>query len=188
MKSSQKIIVVVLILIVVAGIVGWKIGNDSKPANDTPGSSAQTSATSASTAGSVNDLVSYSLPDGWKENTCSEVADRVYISPAGTRLDCSANPSAPIKIYVDAQQTNDCQQLERVQNVRKHICSSLFINNHKSLKALTEYPASGSPASTTVAIYYIDTGKGVVAVEYTYTTDNEYQAGFDRLATSIKVN
>ena len=35
--------------------------------------------------------------------------------------------------------------------------------------------------------YYINTGKGVVAIEYTYTSANDFQAGFDQLATSVKV-
>ena len=188
MRSPQKIIVVVLVLIVAAGIAGWRIGKKARPASNGSSGSASQTATTPSAAGSPNSLVSYTLPDGWKENTCSGVVDKTYITPAGTTLNCNANPSAPIKIYVDAQGTKDCQQLEHIQNVRKHICSSLYINSHKSLKTLTEYSASGSSANTTVSDYYIDTGKGVVAVEYTYTTNSDYQTGFDRLATSVKVN
>jgi hypothetical protein len=185
MKQAPKYTLIVLIFIVLAGVIGWQIGKNSKT---TPAHGTATQ-TSAVTATGVKSLVSYSLPDGWKEANCPAVPDTIYITPAGTTLNCNADPSAPIKIYVDSQGATDCQQLQAVQNVKKHICSSLYINGHKSLKALTEYPQSSSHSQdTTVSDYYINTGKGVVRVEYTYTASNDYQTGFEQLANSVKVN
>jgi hypothetical protein len=108
--------------------------------------------------------------------------------PNNASLNCSANPSSPIKIYVDRQYITDCQQLNSPQDVRKHVCISLYIDGHKSLKASTEYPKSSTyKTDTTISDYYIDTGKGVVKVEYTYTSNNDYQIGYDQLAMSLKV-
>jgi hypothetical protein len=84
---------------------------------------------------------------------------------------------------VDSQNTTDCAQLKptSTQGVRKHTCISLYISGHKSLKSFTD--ANG----TSAADYFINTGKGVVKVDYAYTSSNDYQAGFDQLATSVKV-
>ena len=185
MKQAPKYALITLALVFLAVIIGWRVGKNGKTTT-TPasGTSSQTSA-----ATGLKSLVSYSLPDGWKEASCPAVPDIIYVTPAGTTLNCSADPSAPIKIYVDSQGATDCQQLQGVQNVKKHICSSLYINGHKSLKALTEYPQSSSHSqNTTVSDYYIDTGKGVVRVEYTYTASNDYQTGFEQLSSSVKVN
>lgn len=189
-KRGIQVALLILILIVTAGLIGWKLGksNDNHPA--TPTTSNPTSASSSTTPASNSDvksLVSYSLPDGWKEGTCPDNPGKLYIVPNGASLACSSNPAAPVKIYVDANNTTDCQQLQNVQNVKKHICKSVFINGHKSLQSSTEYPKSATyPEDTTISDYFIDTGKGVVAVEYTFTSSNNYQLGFDQLANSIK--
>jgi hypothetical protein len=184
-STPIKITLVVIALVVIGGLIGWALGRSGNSSNNQPSSSVSPSPTSSSAASAdVKSLVSYTLPDGWKEGTCPSSSSTAYIIPNGTTLNCSANPSSPIKIYVDPKNSTDCQQLKPTseQGIKKHICSSLFIDGHKSLKALTEV-SSGS----TVSDYFINTGKGVVAVEYTYTSGNGFQEGFDQLANSIQV-
>ncbi len=174
----------IIILIILAGLVVWLVGRPDNKSNSTTQSQSNTSATS------VKALVSYTPPDAWSEGTCSVASNTVYISPNGTTLDCSVNPSAPIKIYVDSQNTTDCQQLKpaSITGIKKHVCISLYIDGHKSLKASTTYSSGSSyPTDTTISYYYINTGNGVVAYQYTYTSTNSYRAGFDQLATSTKV-
>jgi hypothetical protein len=187
-KKVIQVVVLILGLVIIAGLIGWKLGrsDDKQTANQQPTNSATSSTTPASNS-DVKSLVSYSLPDGWKEGTCPDAAGKLFIVPNGALLQCSSNPVAPVKMYVDANNTTDCQQLQNVQNVRKHICKSVFINGHKSLQSSTEYPKSATyPEDTTISDYFIDTGKGVIAVEYTYTSSNNYQLGFDQLANSVK--
>lgn len=193
-NNNYKVLIVILIFILVAGLIGWLIGNsENKNPSDNNSSNADTipdtaSVSEAAKNNDVESIISYSLPDAWTEATCEAKTEVVYIIPNGTTLDCNANPSSPIKIYVDPQDTTDCQQLNNIQGVRKHVCISLYIDGHKSLKASTEYPQSSSySANTTVSSYYIDTGKGVVRIDYTYTNSNDFQADFDQFATSIKV-
>lgn len=187
----NKKILATAVLVLILSIGGGYFFSQKR--STTPIAPNDTSAITKPTANtaSTNDaksLVSYTLPDGWKEETCPNNADRTYIVPNGSSLSCDSDPSAPIKISVDSGKTTDCQQLANVQNVKKHICSSLYINNHKTLKASTDYLKSSSHATdTTVSEYYIDTGKGVVKLEYSYTSANDYQTGFDQLANSIKV-
>lgn len=188
MKSIRPIVFApILALIVIGGFVGWRLGHNNNTSNNNSQGASTTNA--ADTA--VKSLVSYTLPDAWTENTCSSSATIIYIIPNGTSLNCSANPSAPVKIYVDSQNTTDCQQLmpTTTKGIKKHVCISLYISGHKSLKASTEYSSSSSyKTDTTISDYYINTGKGVIAVEYTYTSANDYQTGFDQLAMSVKVN
>lgn len=182
MATQGKVIVAAVVLIIIVGLVGWLIGRSgNKPTNTT--NQTQTGNTSGT---DVKSLVSYTLPDAWREGTCPAASNTVYINPNGTSLNCNADPSAPIKVYVDPQNTTDCQQLKPTSNsgIKKHVCISLYIGGHKSLKASTTH--SGS-TDTTTDFYYVNTGKGVVAYEYTYTSANSYQAGFDQLATSTKV-
>jgi hypothetical protein len=188
-KSYRNILVfgaVVLMLVVVVGI--WLIARPNKSSINNP---ALTSSSSSTSGTDVKSLVSYTLPDAWTENSCPSSSNTVYVSPNGTSLDCSANPSAPVKVYVDPQNTTDCQQLNpaNTQGIKKHVCISLYIGGHKSLKASTTYSSGSSyNTDTTISDYYINTGKGVVAIEYTYTSANNYQVGFDQLAMSVKVN
>ena len=186
-----KIILVVIGLVILSVLAGWLIGRSNK-STTTNSSNTTTQARSSNSASGadVKSLVSYTLPDAWSENTCSGSKGTVYIIPNGTSLNCSANPSAPIKAYVDSQSTTDCQQLMPAngQGIKKHVCISLYIGGHKSLKASTTYSSGSSyRTDTTISDYFINTGKGVVAIEYTYTSTNDFQAGFDQLATSVKV-
>lgn len=145
--------------------------------------------TDGSTTGDAASLVSYTLPDGWREARCED-SDAVYVLPGGiVSADCSANPASPIKLSVDPGNHTDCNQLRNVSEVKKHVCVSLYINDKKSLKASTEYLASSSYGQpTTINAYYVDTGEGVVKAEHIFTTDDQFQAGFDQLANSIQAN
>lgn len=182
-------IAVIAVMIIVAGVVGWRLGHSGNSSNNSPSvpkNSNQTSKPTKNTA--VDSLISYNLPDGWSTNTCGSATDKVFVVPNGTTLNCNANPSAPIKLYIDPQDTTDCQQLGNIQGVKKHVCISLYINGHRSLKASTTYPKSSTYATeTTISDYYIDTGKGVAVAEYTYTSNNDFQIGFDQLANGIKI-
>lgn len=190
-NKRTKIIILAVVLVVAAGIVGWLIGRSNNSTNNNQTSTSTQTTSSGNAAGSdVKSLVSYTLPDGWSEGTCPTSSNTIYVNPNSTSLDCNANPSAPVKIYVDSQNTTDCQQLQPTDNkgIKKHVCISLYIDGHKSIKALTTYSSGSSyNTDTTMSYYYISTGKGVVAVQYTYTSANDYQIGFDQLATSTKI-
>ena len=185
----RKITLVVAILILGAGFLGWRLGDSNKTTPTQPGSMNQPSTGNNANATAVKSLVSYTLPDGWNETSCSAAPGTVYVLPNGSAgPDCSANPSSPVKISVDPGHSTDCNQLQNVQDVKKHVCISLYINGHKSLKASTEYlPSSSYKQDTTINAYYIDTGNGVIKVAYVYSSDNQFQMAFDQLANSIKV-
>jgi hypothetical protein len=181
----KKLLFVVVVIVIIAGLVGWFMGRSNKSTNQT-GTTAQNQPSKSSA--SARSLVSYTLPDGWSENSCSGAT--LYIIPNGSALDCSANPSAPVKLFLDAGNTTDCDQLKPADNtgIRKHVCISLYIDGHKTLKASTEFAKSASyKTDTTIADYYMNTGKGVVALEYTYTSTNNFQVGFDQFAKSLVV-
>lgn len=188
-RGGVKIITGVVLAVILAGLLGWAIGtNQNKQGNDKPNTSEPT-ATQNTAGPDVKSLVSYELPDGWKEASCPSAAGSVLVVPLGAgEVDCNATPSSPLKISVDSANNTDCNQLQSVQNVSKHICISEYINGKKSLKAETRYNSQSSyKRDTTIHAYYINTGKGVVKVEYVYTTDNAYQAGWEELAKSMMV-
>jgi|SRR5665213_3819867 len=188
LAKRARAVLLILILIVAASLVAWALGRSN---NLTVNTNTQTQSGNNTAGAGVKTLISYTLPDAWTENTCSSSSSIVYIIPSGGALDCTANPSAPMKAYIDSQNTTDCQQLKpaTTTGIRKHVCISLYIDGHKSLKASTEYAGGSSSykTDTTISDYYINTGKGVAAIEYTYTSANDFQAGFDQLATSAKV-
>lgn len=189
-NTRSKIVVLAITLLVAAGLVGWVLGHSNKSKDGQPGSVSQSTTGGGTNGIAVKSLVSYTLPDAWSEKTCSAVVGTVYIVPNGATLDCTSNPSSPVKMFVDSGNTTDCQQLKpaNTRGIKKHVCISLYINGHKSLKASTTYSTGSSyKTDTTISDYYVNTGKGVAAVEYMYTSANDFQAGFDQLATSITV-
>lgn len=191
MKKRNIVVLAIVMAIIAAGIVGWLIGRSNNSTYNKQLTSTQNQTISSTSGSDVKALVSYTLPDGWGEGTCSSSGNSIYVSPDDTTLNCSTNPSAPIKIFLDTQDTTDCQQLAPTSNegIRKHVCISLYISGHKSLKASTEYSNGSSyKTDTTINSYYINTGKGVIVIQYTYTTSNDFQAGFDQLAMSVKAN
>jgi hypothetical protein len=190
MKKRTLYLIIIAAFLVAGGILlGLALGTSPSGKNNNPENATSHANTGASVP--VKSLVSYTLPDGWTDTTCPASADVTYIVPAGITLNCTAPSPAPVKAYVDPQNTTDCKQLqprsEQNQIIRKHVCSSLYIDNHKTLKALTEYGAtSPDKADTGFADYYFDTSKGVVKFEYAYTASNLYQTDFNRLALSLK--
>ena len=177
----------IAVLVLAAGLFGWWLGRPDTSTNSRPSSQTESTVLNDDAPG-VKSLISYRLPDGWKEAGCEAAPGSVFITPAGApAVDCEANPSSPVKISVDTGNKKDCNQLQNVQDVKKHVCISLYINNHRSLKASTEYLESSSYGrATTINAYYIDIGEAVIKVEYQFNSDNQYQAGFDELANSVK--
>ena len=80
----------------------------------------------------------------------------------------------------------DCNQLQSVQNVKKHICISEYINGMKSLRAETIYNQdSVYGKETTIIAYYINSGKEVIKAELIYNSDDNFRNSFEQLAKSI---
>lgn len=187
----RLVLLLILVALGLAGFIGWRLGSsDNTTNNQVATNSTEPNSQVAKTKDGVKSLVSYSLPDGWSDSDCLSPASTTYIVPNGPSVNCDDSPRAPIKAFIDEQSTTDCQQLEpgNAQNIKKHVCVSVFIDGHKSIKASTQYVAGTSyKIDTTVSTYYINTGRGVVAIEYTFTTANNFQAEFDKLAMGVKV-
>lgn len=187
---NKKILIIVAALAIAFGI-GYFISSiesaDNSNTTEEPVNNNSEASDDLSSNEGVKSLVTYSLPDGWMEAGCDNSPGSVFIIPAGSgNVECSTNPSSPVKLSVDSGNTKDCNELQNVSDVKKHVCISLYINDMRSLKATTEYLAS-SPygQETSINAYYIDTGNGVIKAEYIYTTDNEYQIGFDEMVNGI---
>jgi hypothetical protein len=191
-SGKAKLVVIVVVLLIAAGLTGWWFGRSHNTSNNKQTDQAQSDNKKSDNVSSNNDvkaLVSYVLPDGWKASTCAASAGSVFVVPKGTgNVNCNSTPSSPIKISVDPANNKDCNQLQNVQNVSKHICSSEFINGHKSLRAETVYNKDSSyKKDTTINAYYIDTGKGVIKLEYIHEpTNSENLIGFEQLAKSVQ--
>jgi uncharacterized protein YqkB len=181
-----NIVLAALAAIALIGYVGLRVKG-----SHTTSTAAKTIPTVANSASSsVGSLVTYTLPNGWTQLTCasSGSGDVQYIVSGGTSSECDNSGVPTIKIAVDNQSITDCSQLQNVQNVSKHTCKSLFIDGHKTLQSLTQYNQSASALKdTSVASYFLNTGKGVVSIEYTYKSDATLQPNVDQLVNSIKV-
>lgn len=188
---AKSTIIGVLVLLILVALAGWYLGRSGGSDNrDQPSTTASQPAEQTPTdSRDVSSLVSYTLPDGWKEAACPSAAGVSYIVPAGfTAVDCDANPSSAVKISIDPGNSKDCNQLQNVQNVSKHVCVSEFINGKKSLKAETVFNKDSSYGEEkTVNAYYVDQGSAVIKLEYVHNpSSNEAQAGFEQLASSVK--
>lgn len=187
----NKIVPIIIGIALVAGLLGWALGNnkDAKDVNETNNTATESAKGTTNTDNKdITALMTYNVPDGWKEARCESVPRAIYLIPAGAPdLNCDANPSAPVKLSVDSGSTKDCNELQNVSNVKKHVCISLFINDHRSLRATTEYLENSEfKEATTVNAYYIDIGSDVIKAEYVYANEAKYQTGFDQLINSIK--
>jgi hypothetical protein len=135
--------------------------------------------------------VDYVMPNGWAQQTCpGDENGRVYLVPADAKLNCADNPAAPVSLLIDPRNTKDCQHLTAPNGVRSHTCKSLTINGHRAVTATTEYPKSNLyPADQTVTDYYVDTGHGVVQIDYTYGVagTGPYQTVFNQLVVNLRV-
>lgn len=186
---APKTLVVIIGLILVAGLLGWYIGrpNDS-PAVNQQTNSGDTLSSQGSDTKDLKSLVNFSLPDGWSEAMCPSRPSSVYILPGGEKVKCDMNPSSPVKISVDPANYRDCNELQNVQMVSKHVCISEYINGKKSLKAETVYNNESSyKQATTINAYYIDIGDAVIKLEYVHDpSSNAYQTDFESLAKSVQ--
>lgn len=185
----KRYILIVLTLVAVAFGAGYALNQSQK--NPSPKGIDQSSQTTKQVADSptskVDDLITYTLPDGWQKQVC-ENSDAIYIIPSRSSANCDNNPIAPVKLSVDSGNKTDCNQLQNQTEVKKHTCISLFINGRKTLKASTEFLANSSyMQEMKVESYYFDTGSGIIKAEYFHTSSNEYQTSFDELANSINV-
>lgn len=183
-----------IILIIAAAIVLWAVfgRNNNKPAAPAAKNPPH-QVTPQSAAAPLEGLITYKLPKGWTDADCVGKSETILIIPNNQHPFCSSDAAGwPMKITKDANTTTDCNQI-KVDNsqVTNHICSSLFINGAKTIKSSTAYNDKSTYGhATKVSDYYINTGKGVVKLEYvdnqTVKTD-DYQAGFDQLANSVQV-
>lgn len=180
-KSSSHIktaAIVFLSLIIVTGAIVWTANrpNDSSTPNPSSDSSG------------VKALVSYSVPTGWTEANCEDGNLIQIVNTEDSRQTCIAegSPNSLVSIGVKDQIT-DCKQLQSASDVKKHICSTVFIDGRKTVKSTTEYLASSSQVARTVSNYYIDTGTSVVRAQYIYAADNLYQQQFDSLVNGVKI-
>lgn len=174
---SYALTVIVVILI---GVIFWWLLHN-KPSTTTKLNPLNQSVKSGA-GQTVKDSVSYQVPAGYQEASCTSSPNVVYIVPSGTSSDCSANPTTAIRMSIDSQNITDCQQLKpaTTEGIKKHTCSSLFIHGKKSLKNLTTIN------NATTQDYYINEGSEVIKVEYTYSGSPDWQAAFDELAMSVQ--
>lgn len=181
--KKSLVVVVALSLLAIAGLLALWVNRPSTSEQN----NIQSTVNDTTSSLEMSELVVYELPLGWQQSSC-EGAGGVFVTPTGMTADCRMNPAAPVRISLDAANTTDCNQLQNVSDVKKHVCVSLYINGLRSLKASTEYLETSSyNKATTINRYYIDTGKGIVKAEYIYSSDNQYQAGFEQLVNTIKV-
>lgn len=189
LRNNLLILLLVTVLILSAILLGWWLGRSNTKSISPSGDTNQAEDENIFSSGNIKSLVSYELPEGWKEASCPNQAGSVYILPTqASNIDCNEFPASLIKISVDTSNSTDCNQLQNVQNVSKHVCISEYINAKKSLKAETIFnQASPYKKPTTINAYYINTGKSVIKVAYVHDpNDNSYQAGFDQLAKSVQ--
>jgi len=157
---------------------------------DAPGNDAASNSKQQPITDDVRSLVGYTLPAGWQEGSCAGDSTKVYLSPPGTAVNCDADPRAPFVVLVDPRNTTDCQHVTAPNGVLGHTCKTVYVDGRRAVQTVTEYPKSELYAKAeTDSYYFIDTGKGVVQVEYIYGAkgSNSYQAEFDQLAQSVKV-
>lgn len=188
MKNALIGIIVTLALMT-GLVIGLLINNqdDTNP-QSTDTTSDVTKSNTSDTDTSVESLVSYTLPDGWEKAVCPSTTGSVYLQPnEAPKIDCGNTPELRIKLSVIGQNVTECSQIQDVQEVKKHVCISLYINDLRSLRALTEYlPSSEFGRDTTIQTYYIDSGSGIIKAEYLHAGNNQYQSGFDELTGSIR--
>ncbi len=187
-KNIGIISLIVLLALAIGFIVGSN--NDDNGSLSTPAAEVETATDVAgpATDADIKALVSYALPDGWAESTCPSSSGSVNFRPnSAPEVDCSNNPELSISLSESSENITECSQIQDVQEVRKHICKSLFINDLRSLVAETEYLASSTYGrETSVKTYYFDYGSGIVKALYASADGSSYQSGFDELVNSIR--
>lgn len=181
------LLIALILLVLVSGLAGWLIGrrndnNDNSEVNDTSQAAPPTS------SGRVTDLVEFDVPGGWDQESCEGHEDVVYFVPSDQAPDCSNEPQESITLAVDPQNNTDCNQLQDVQDVSKHVCRSIFIDGHKTLEATTVYNQDSDVLpNRTIDAYYLDTGEGVVVARYIHDGNAEHGTVFHDLAKGLRV-
>lgn len=181
-----------ILFAVFVGLIVWlsRDSNDETVQNEqTEEITEQTSESQeATTTTQVDSLVTYTVPDGWYTRTCEGDNSTVYFVSSNTVPDCSADPNYSMSFTIDPQGRTDCSQLQNVQNVSKHSCKSIFIDDRKTLQTETVYTEESDflPKRTLLA-YFMDTGNGVVLANYIYRDEPKDATGFESLVQSIRV-
>jgi len=184
------VLVSVLVLILIAFLSGWVFSrnndNAEQPTQQQPITNQQETNTINT---SVDQLVSYTLPSSWNTRICEGSEDKVYLVQNDTVPDCNVNPAYSLSLSVDSQSRTDCNQLQNVQNVSKHICKTIFIDGLKTLEAETVYNQDSDVLpGKTVRSYYMDTGKGVIIARYIYSGGNGTDGtAFNDIVQSLKL-
>jgi hypothetical protein len=190
-RSSGWIIILSIITATIVVFLVW--ATFFKPDKKVSNQNVQPSPSSNAPASSVDALISYSLPAGWKTISCNDPQEVVLFVPDGkVSPTCTTLAGSwPTKLLVDPQNTRDCNQIKvNNQQVTSHTCSSKFINGNKVLVSDTSYnDKSAYGKNIKVADYYILTDKGVAHLYYAddaSSPDDDYQAEFDQIINSIK--
>lgn len=190
-SSFSKVVVGVIIgLIIVlfgAGLIGWRIGRNSSKSDAPPVTETQT-VESDTTATEVDELVTYSVPSGFVKAKCGVERDVIHFIRESQLPNCESVPTESITLEIDSSDHRDCNELEGVDNVTKHVCRSIFIDNRRTLEASTSYTeVSTVLPERTVDVYYMDTGKGVVLAKYIHEEAAPNSTAFNELAYSLRV-
>lgn len=168
-------------------------GSNSNDGNVSPADEPAGDALSVEDPGvrsAVRDLVTYQVPDGWREETCETEPAVIYMVPADLTLDCGAARPAPMSIALDPSRTVSCAQTSGKPGVAKHACEAVTVNGKRGLRASTQYkPDTAAAASIVSDSVYLPAGasnSSVVKFEYRYTGAAAYQQQFQQIAGSIK--
>ncbi len=187
-------VLLALILIVVAALVAVQIirsRDNSQSTDEGRGRTISVPAIPPPTGHmEVSSIVTYSTPSGWTEIACPNPQDGVVLTQSGVVSHCDNQPAESIRIAVDPGNSKDCNQLQDVQNVSKHTCKSIFVNNHMTLEALTEYNQDSLyNQPTRLTAYYLDSGKGVVKISYLVSppeNGDELQPVLEQIVQSMR--
>jgi hypothetical protein len=196
-KRRQKlwlVIIFIVLAIIITAVLALVFHKDSKKSSSSNGKNPPTQTSFPNNNAQIGSLISYQLPANWTSTDCIAATENILVIP-----DSQLHPNCAIdlqnwliKIVTDQHNTTSCNQI-KVDNsqVTKHVCSTVPINGERLVKSSTTYNEKspyGHP--TTVSDYFVKTKNGVVKLEYIdnlTTAGDDFQAGFDQLANSLKV-
>ena len=195
-SKSQKILTIALLvlLLIATGLMVTFLLNQGVKHDPEKSAQEQSQTKESEDKAEVSSLIKYELPEGWTTISCDSgaivlIVPTKKVSPACTTL----ADSWPMKFVTDVQRITDCNKITvNNQQITNHVCSSQNINGTKVLVASTTYNSKSSfGKDTKVSDYYVKTSKSVVKLEYAddlVSAEDNYQAEFDKIANSIKVN
>ena len=187
-KNLALVGLIVALALAVGFIIGTKdTDNDKSRSNEVTEPSKKSENTETDSDNDVKSLVTYTLPNGWEESNCDPSSGSVYFIPSGeSEVDCSENPELQISLSSTNKNITECSQIQDVEEVKKHICKSEFINDLRSLVAETEYLESSTYGRETfVKTYYLDSGSGIVKAMHVSAANSSSLSAFDELVNSI---